>query len=261
MFFGLEAVFYWPKFFYIFLIFGAIGIAIILKQIFKPGRKQNPLINRSFGYFLILLMFFFFGVVTSLLFIKHGILFYIIAVFSSILIFGFFHTLNKNFKTLKAIILKSKKETSIESAQHEKLSEDNFSLKIIFFNIASLFFATSSIFGFIIFFRIPFWNTIPPFFLMSIFFIIQIFSLKGERVFLYDKRVLIIGLLLAQFFVILNYLPITFFTGGLFITVFYGLNLMFISKDFQEYKGGRLRLYQVLIGGAILLISLLTLRI
>lgn len=254
MFLGLEAVFYWPKFFYVFLFLGAVGLIFFLRQIFNPGRKQKPLVNRNFLYFTILGLVFFIGVLFSLLFVKHSILFYVIATTSPILLFGFLHTVQKYFKALKASILNLKEKT-------ETLAENNFSSKIVLFNLASLFFIISSIFGFIIFFRVPFWHLIPLVFLIMVFFTAQVFLTKGDSVSLYDKRVLIMGLLITQFFVILTYLPITFFTAGLFLTIFYGVSLLFIPQFFYECQDKRCRLYQILIGGIILLISLLTLRI
>lgn len=240
MFFGLEAVFYWPKFFYIFLFFGAIFIALILKSIFKINWNKKILTNKKFLYFTLLLLTFFFGVLSSLLFVKHGSLFYIIAIFSSILLFGFLHTLQK----------------------HKKIADnENFFLKIVLFNLVSLFFAISSICGFIIFFRIPFWYLVPMVFLISVFLTIQAFFTTDKLVSFFDRRVLVIGLLLAQFFVILNYLPVTFFTSGLFLTVFYGLCLMFVLPLFYECQEKRCRIYQIIIGGLVLLISLLALRV
>lgn len=254
MFLGLEAVFNWPKFFYIFLVIGILAITFILRAIFSPGRKQRKLINKGFLYYLALSILFFVGVLLSLFFVKYGLLYYLISTISSILLFGFFYTLNKYFKAIKASILDFKDRA-------ESLSENNFLSKIILFNIAAFFFVNSSLFGFIIFFRIPFWNLIPIIFVLNVFFVSQTFFAKGERILIYNKKNLVLGLLITQFFVILNYLPTTFLMASLFLTVFYGLSLFFVSRFFYACQTKNCRFYQILIGIIIILISLLTLRI
>lgn len=254
MFFGLEAVFYWPKFFYVFLVFGIALISLAVKFIFKPGQKQDPLINRGFWYFLVSSLSFFLGTLCSVIFVKHGTLFYIISALSSILVSGFFYTLNKHFEPLRLSILNIKEKAEI-------ITEDNFSSKIFLFNLMTLFFVFSAFFGFVVFFRIPFWYLLPFVFLITIFQTAQIFFVKSDYVSLYDKRISIIGLLVLQFFVILNYFSMTFLMSALFLVVFYGIAMLFVSKDLYKREGKWCRLYQVLIGVIILLVSLLTLRI
>lgn len=261
-FLGLQAIFEWPSFFYIFAILGTATILFLMWMIWRPRKKQKRLASKCFVYYFFLLTIFFLSVEVSMLFVKQGILSYFSAVFASVLLYSFFYTLKKYFSSIRAVIVHGKSENGP--------SLNEFLSKTSLFTVAVFFFVISSLYGFFIFFRVSLWEILPLLFLISVFLIKHLVFFRENFVRNSDEKKtgeflnrssIIIALLVSQIFIVLTFLPISFFSAGMISAIFFGLSLLYIARFIGSDESWRLKFYQFLIGGIILAVSLIILQI
>lgn len=253
LFFGLEASFRWPGFFYVFSLLEIAILYFAIQQIFKI-KKKKVIWKHGFVYSFLLSIIFFFGILTSSLFIRHNVLFYVINFVASFFLYDFLSATKNYVSELNNLVLK-------KDGPRDFSFKKNFESKSILFNLLALFFSLSAIYGLIIFFQIPLWYLTPLVFLLGIFLFRHAFFTKGEDVYFYDKKILIASLIFVQFFVVLNYLPATFLVGGLFITIFYGISLVMAFNFLRDPDNKRAKFYQIAVIFLLLLILLFVLKI
>lgn len=262
LFLGIQTLFQWPVFFYIFIVSGIAVILFLMWIIWRPRKKQKQLANKSFIYFSILLLIFFLSVVLSIMFVKYGALSFLVAAFAALLLYAFFYTLKKYFPSIRAVIVHGKSEYG--PALNDFLS------KMALFCVTIFFFLSSVFYGFVVFFQISLWELLPLFFVINVFLTKFLVFVRGN--FLqkndgeksgefFNRSSVIIALLVAQVFIILTFLPVSFFSAGMISAIFFGLSLLYVAKFLGSYENWRLKFYQFLVGGVVLAVSLLILQI
>lgn len=261
LFLGLQTIFKWTAFFYIFIVFGIAAILFLMWLIWGPKKKQKRLANKSFIYFSVLFLIFFLGVSFSMLFVRYGILSFLIAAFAAILLYGFFYTLKKYFSSIRSVIVRGKSESG------PPLNE--FLFKMALFNVAVFFFTSSVFYGFVVFFMISLWKLLPLLFVINVFLVKFLVFIKENFAqnevkktdYFFNTSSIVIAFLGSQVFVVLTFLPVSFFSAGMIMAIFFGLCLLYIAKFLSSDENCRLKFYQFLVGGIILAVSLLILRI
>jgi Ca2+/Na+ antiporter len=263
LFLGLQTVFRWPVFFYILILLGTALIFGLMWIIWRPRKKQKQLANKSFFYFFALLLVFFLSAVFAMMFVKYGILSYLLSGFVSVLLYSFFYTLKKYFPSIRAIIVHGKSEHGP--------SLNEFLSKMALFCVAVFFLVVSVIYGFVVFFQISLWEVLPFLFVINVFLIKYLVFIKEnfacnndkERISgeFFNRSSIIIALLSSQVFIILTFLPMSLFSAGMILSIFFGLSLLYVARFLGSDESWQLKFYQFLIGGIILAVSLLALQI
>jgi len=262
LFLGLQTILQWPTFFYIFILIGIAVILFLMWTIWRPRKKQKQLANKCFFYFSILILIFFLSAVLSMMFVRYGTLSFLVASFASILLLSFFYTLKKYFPSIRAVIVHGKSE-------HGPSLNEFFS-RMVLFNVATFFFFTSTLYGFVIFFRISLWELLPLLFVVNVFLIKQLVFIKENFAHdpeekksgdFFNRSSIVIALLSSQIFIILTFLPVSFFSAGMIMSIFFGLSLLYMAKFLGKSEDWQLKFYQFLVGGIILAVSLIIFRI
>jgi hypothetical protein len=262
LFLGMQTAFQWPVFFYILILSGIVVIFVLMWIIWRPRKNKKQLANKCFVHFSVLLLIFFLSSVLSIMFVQYGVLSYFLSGFVSVLLYSFFYTLKKYFPSIRAVIVRGKSESGP--------SLNEFLSKIALFNVAVFFLAVSVLYGFVVFFHISLWELLPLLFVINVFliknlvFIKENFTDSGEEKKsekLFDRGSIVSAFLSSQVFIILTFLPVSFFFAGMILAIFFGLSVLYIAKFFSGSENRKLKFYQFLIGGIILAVSLLIFRI
>lgn len=123
-------------------------------------------------------------------------------------------------------------------------------------NVVSVFFLAAGLYGVKTFIQLPIWLVSMIFFaLASILIYGALGVIKSEfREIVFD--IFTVSLIITEFFVILNFLPIGFYAGGALLGIVYyiiaGILINFLKKGIAPYKR------YVIIGGILLFLVILT---
>ncbi len=139
--------------------------------------------------------------------------------------------------------------------QHEKYQAHSLENVSNYLNLISIFLFNSSLFGFLIFLNLPFWQI--SLISLTIFFILTVQTIWVNKIRLEGVwlHILIICLLLFEIFWTTSFLPTAFYVNGLLVaTAFYFINNLIRLHLSDALNRKIIKRYSLLCGSVIILI-------
>ncbi len=135
---------------------------------------------------------------------------------------------------------------------------DNFLRMTNLMNVVSIFFLAAGLYGVKTFIQLPIWPLAAVFFVFSGALVYGVLGIvkPAFREIIFD--IIVLSLIIMEFFVVLSFLPIGFYAGGAILGIIYymiaGIVISFLKNAAAPYKR------YVIVGGILLAIVILTAR-
>ncbi len=133
---------------------------------------------------------------------------------------------------------------------------DNFLRMTNLMNVVSIFFLAAGLYGVKTFIQLPIWLLAAVFFVFSGVLIYGVLGIvkPAFRDIVFD--IIVLSLIIMEFFVVLSFLPIGFYAGGAILGIIYymiaGIAISFLKNAAAPYKR------YIIVGGILLAIIILT---
>jgi len=215
----------------------ALSIFIILGMLIP---RKRFLSGREFWHYLSTPLIFIWSAVLLFIFLENIYLKHFFILGTTIYLFLYFENLFHYFITT------------------DKDGRNNFLRMTNLMNVVSIFFLSAGLFAIKIFIQLPIWMLSSIFFIFSAGLIYNSFSILKIKLKEIFWEILILSLLMTEFFIAIHFLPVGFYTAGAILAIiFYMFAGVLINK--MKHKEVNYKRY-VITGFILLFMVLLTAR-